>query len=108
MTITAKQLADGQLPNAAAALYTAPGATTVYIREIVLYNTDAAAVDCTLAFVEAVSGDTRVIAYVELGSKYTFHFNDPLVLDTGDAIEGDDGGGGGNLVDYTIYGATEA
>lgn len=107
MTITARQLADGQLPNAAAALYTAPGGTTVYIKEITLHNTNVATRACTLWFREAVTGDTRVIDYVELEQNYTHHCG-PLILDTGDSIRGDDDSAGGADVDYTIYGATEA
>jgi len=105
MAITAKQLADGQLPNANGDLYTSTGVTT-YIKNITLHNTDASAHTCTLRMLPS-AGVARVIISVDLGVGYTFYHPDPLVLDTGDKLQGDDGGAGGAVIDYSIYGATE-
>jgi len=110
MPIAGRQLASGQLPNASAALYTAPGATTTYVSSIILFNTDGAnAHACTLQVNPAGAPPARIVCYVELGPNYTTHVtsSEKIVLDTGDALEGDDGGAGGNVVDYTIYGGEQ-
>jgi hypothetical protein len=105
MAITAKQLADGQLPNANGDLYMSTGVTT-YVKNITLHNTDASAHVCTLKMLPS-AGVARVIASVNLAAGYTFYHTDPLVLDSGDKLQGDDGGAAGNKIDYSIYGATE-
>ena len=91
MTITAKQLADGQLPNAEGDLYTCPAGTTTYVKSITLHNTDAAAHTCTVLLLPS-GGVARVIIDVALGAGYTTYVETPLVLDAGDKIRGDDGG----------------
>ena len=105
MAITAKQLADGQLPNANGDLYTSTGLIT-YIKNITLHNTDSVARTCTLRMLPS-GGAARIIARVELGIRYTLYLTEPMVLDSGDKLQGDDGGAGGDKIDYSIYGATE-
>lgn len=106
MAIAAKQLADGQLPLAEAALYTAPGATTTYIKSIICCNTGAAARTINL-YVRPSAGTSRRIVPKDLSLDVgdTLYLDDPLVLDTGDAIRGD--ASAATEVDYTIYGAEE-
>ena len=104
MSVTAKQLADGQLPNSDGALYTAPGSTTTYVTSMILHNTSAAAVTCTLRM-KPSGGTARVIGYVSLGAHETYLHNERLVLDTGDAIRGV--AGTAAVIDYSIYGAEE-
>jgi len=104
MAITAKQLADGQLPAAQGDLYTSTGVIT-YIVSIVLHNTNTTTENCTL-WVLPSGGTARVIAYVELGADETFYFNERRTLDSGDKIQGD--ATNATQVDYSIDGATEA
>lgn len=106
-TIQAKQLANGQLPNAAGTLYTVPASTTTYIKSITLHNTDTVTRTCTIWFKEAVSGNTRILIYIELETLYTHYRLVPTVLDAGDSIEGDDDSASSDKVDYTISGAEE-
>lgn len=107
MAITAKQLAEGQLPNAAAALYTVPADTTTYIKGMTLHNSDAATRTFTIWFRQAVTGNTRIIAYVALKSRYTYQHPVETVLDAGDSIRGEDDSAASDKVDYTISGAEE-
>lgn len=108
MAIQAKQLANGQLPNAAAALYTAPASTVTYIKNITLHNTNSVTRTCTLWFKEAVTGSTRIIIYVKLKTRYTFPHPVAVVLDAGDSIWGEDDSAASDKVDYVISGAEES
>lgn len=104
MTITVGSLADGQLPNANGDLYTSTGVTT-YVTTITLHNTDVATHTCTVRLLPS-GGAARVIGAVDLAASYTHYLEGPVVLDSADKLQGDDGGGGGNVVDYSIYGGT--
>jgi hypothetical protein len=42
MPFFAAPLADGQLPNAQAAIYTVPGGVTAYVKQVLFFNTNAA------------------------------------------------------------------
>jgi hypothetical protein len=107
MTITAKELADGQLPNARGDLYTVPADTIAYIKSITLHNTDTSAHDVTITKEPTGAGTERVIIGATLDAGDTFYFDEPTVMDATDVLRGDDGGGGGNVVDYTVSGAEE-
>jgi len=104
MTLTAKQLADGQLAASAAALYTAPASTTTYIKTITLDNTGAGANTCQL-WLTPSGGTARRLAYVTLQANESFTMGSSLALDTGDAISG--AATNANEVDYTVHGVEE-
>lgn len=104
MTITVGSLADGQLPNANGDLYTSTEVTT-YVKTIALHNTDSSTHTCTIRLLPS-GGVARVIGAVDLVASYTHYLNGPIVLETGDKLQGDDDGGGGNVIDYSIYGGT--
>ena len=107
MTITAKRLADGQLPAARGDLYTVPADTTAYIKSIKLHNTDSSAHDVTVTEEPTGAGTERVIISVTLDAGDTFYFDEPTVMDATDVLRGDDGGTG-SVIDYTVSGAEEA
>jgi hypothetical protein len=104
MTITAKALADGQLPTTKGALYTAPANTMTYVKSIVAHNTNAA--DQIVVLSVNRSGTSRVIARAVLGQNETLYYNAPLTLEADDAIEGVTTTA--SAVDYTISGAEES
>jgi hypothetical protein len=102
MTITAKQLADGQLAAAEGVLYTA--ASIAYVRSIVLQNRGSGSNACEL-WLRPSGGSSRRLSYAILSASYTQEWTAPLVLDVSDAIRG--AATSANQVDYTIYGAEE-
>jgi hypothetical protein len=104
--ITAKGLADGQLPSARGDLYTAPAGTIAYIKSITLHNTDLSAHTCTITKEPTGGGTERVIIDVELSAGDTFYFDESTILDATDVLRGDDGGTG-SVIDYTVSGAEE-
>lgn len=105
-TFTWKILADGQLPNAAAALYTCPATTETAIRKIFLTNVSGGSVNITIS-VRPSGGTSRVVidnmTLADENTRVTGNFT----LEAGDSIRGDDGGAGGAAVDYVILGAEE-
>jgi len=105
MPIAGRQLADGQLPNAEAALYTAPGGTITYVKSIVCANVHAANTNTVELFVRPSGGASRRIVRVPLEPSEQLYFNAPLALDTGDAIRGL--ATNAAEIDYTIYGGEE-
>ena len=107
MAITAKQLADGQLPIATGDLYTSPALTTAYIKSIILVNTDIVARTINL-YLLSVAGTARRIApvNVNLAAGAMYQEDIPIVLDAGDKIQGD--ASVAAVVDYIICGAQEA
>lgn len=105
MGIVGKQLADGQLPVAEGDLYTAPGATTTYIKSIICTNTHAANTNIVLLFLRPSAGTSRRLIKAPLGPDEQVYFNEALVLDTGDKIRGN--ATNVNEVDYVINGAEE-
>lgn len=88
MPITGRQLADGQLPNAEAALYTAPGGTITYVKSIVLTNVHAANTDTIELFLRPSAGVSRRLIKIPLAPSEQLYFDTPIALDTGDAIRG--------------------
>lgn len=107
MAITAKELADGQLPAARGDLYTVPADTAAYIKSITLHNTDSSSHDVTITKEPDGGGTERVIISVTLDAGDTFYFDEPTVMDATDLLRGDDGGTG-SVIDYTVSGAEEA
>jgi len=107
MTITAKELANGQLPATRGDLYTVPAATIAYIKSITLHNTGLSSYNVTITKEPGGAGTERVIISVVLDAGDTFYFDEPTVMDATDVLRGDDGGAG-SVIDYTVSGAEEA
>lgn len=101
-----KILADGQLANADAVIYTVPADTETAIRKITLTNVSGGVVNITVS-IRPSGGASRVIIDDQtLNDKYT-RVSGGHTLEAGDAIRGDDGGAGGAAVDYVVTGAEE-
>ena len=108
MAITAASLADGQVPGAQTALYTAPALTKAYVRTVKFYNTGGVTVTVT-ACVKRSGGTARIMAAISLATLESADLVDPdesWVLSAGDAIEAVSTTSA--VVDYTILGAEEA
>jgi len=104
-TFTIKALADGQLPAAAAALYTVPASTSTIIKTITISNTDSVTRTVNL-YINANGVNRRIIPQnLPMPQNYTWINNDELTLETGDMIQGD--ASAANVVDYTINGIEE-
>lgn len=106
MTITAKQLADGQLAAAETDMYTAPASTSTYVKSIICSNTNASTANTVSIYLQPSAGTSRRIAYASLNPGDTLYIEEALVLDTGDKIRGL--ATNATQVDYTICGAEEA
>ena len=107
MAITAKELADGQLPNAKATLYTCPGATATVIPKggIRLCNTDTSSRTVYL-FANPAGTSREIEDGLVLGSKFVYTNPDVITLEAGGLIEGY-----ADVVDkvtYVISGAEDA
>jgi hypothetical protein len=105
MAITAKQLADGQIPTVKTVIYTCPTGAIAYVKTIICQNVGANT-NTTALFLLPTVGASRTIAQVKLKANETLYFDEPLVLDATDAIQGL--ATNSLQVDYTIYGAEEA
>ena len=103
MGVTVKSLADGQLGDAKATLYTVPASTETIIKTITLVNTDTSARNVNL-YIKVSGGTSRRIIPkdCELGAGYMLVCDDELTLEAADVIEGD--ASVANVVDYTING----
>lgn len=87
MAFTAKSLADGQLPSSQGAVYTVPGSTKAYVRNLFLYNTNAASQTITL-WVKRSGGTARKFRTAALATDESADvLESPLVLSAGDSIE---------------------
>lgn len=107
MAITVKVLADGQLANAKATLYTVPGATVAYIKFLSVHNVSGGSENVEI-FVNT-SGTSRRIAYATLAANEgarVIDKDETLILDAGDLLEGRTTNA--TSVDYVITGAEEA
>ena len=105
-TITARQLADGQLANSIGTLYTATS-VIAYVKSIVYVNTGAGT-NLVNLYVKPSGGTARriIAKNTSLLTNEAMEFDVPIVLDSGDLISGD--ATSATEVDFTIYGATEA
>lgn len=107
MAIAIKVLAQGQLANAKATLYTVPAVTSAYVKFFSVLNVAATAQNVEI-FVNT-AGTSRQIAYVTLAPNHSARIIDKdeaLTLETGDLIEGLSTSA--TSVDYVITGAEEA
>lgn len=106
MTIAVKVLADGQLGNAKATLYTVPALTKAYVKFFSVMNVSAGTENVTI-YVNT-SGTSRKIVYATLGVDEGARIVDKdeaITLEAGDLIEGFSSNA--TSVDYVITGAEE-
>ena len=93
MTITVKNLGNGQLPDNQGTLYTAPASTSTIMMSIVLTNTNTTAEVVSLWYLKA-SGTARALiedySIPENGSDLgsTFVFDTKVTMGAGDEILG--------------------
>jgi hypothetical protein len=104
MAFTAKVLADGQLPSSKGTLYTVPGATATYIRQIRVFSTGSAQ---TVVIYFNTSGSSRRYGQWVLETNESADvLTEPLLLQAGDLIEGQSTSA--TTVDYVVTGVEEA
>lgn len=87
-TFTPNVLAEGQIPNAQAAIYTVPAATSAYLKSLVVKNTNA--VVQTVRILINVSGTPRAWKQAQLAIDEYAEFLDAgetLELPTGASVE---------------------
>ena len=103
MTTVIKSLADGQLADAKATLYTTPAATQTIINRITLVNTNSSGESINLYF-KASGGTSRRITPKDytLAVDALFIMDDVITLEAADIIEGDTTTG--SKVDFVISG----
>jgi len=102
MAITAKSLADGQLPSSKGTLYTSAGIT--YVRFIRCHNTSAVNTETVIIYLNRGTG-SRIIMYSDsLGPHYTMGDEPYLTMAAGDTLEGVSTHA--SNTDYVITGAT--
>ena len=103
MAFAPKLLAEGQLAIVKTAVYTAPGATSAYVRTIKLFNTNA--ITQTIN-VYISTGTSRQTYRLSLQQNETGYIDDRITLETGDLIEADTTTA--TAVDFTVHGVEEA
>lgn len=105
MIFVVGSLADGQLPAAKAALYTATAVKAI-IHKITVVNTDSSARTFNL-YRKRAAGTSKLItpANCSLGVGYLAETEKPFTLSAGDSIEGD--ASVALKLDYTINGVEE-
>jgi hypothetical protein len=109
MAITAKSLADGQLPIAKTTLYTCPASTQAIIRQIRCTHVSGAATTETVRlYLKVSAGTSRLIGRGMIDQDEQFHVltdSESYSLEAGDVIEGLTTTA--TTVDYTIVGAEQ-
>lgn len=107
MTITIKQLANGQLPNSTGDLYTVPAVTTALIKSITLVNTNTTTEAVNLYVLKASGTARRIIPKAtSLAAGYLLVADDNYTLGAGDKIQGDTTTA--SKVDFVVSGVEEA
>jgi hypothetical protein len=102
-TYAPKVLADGQLPAAKGTLYTSPGSTSTYTKQLRVFSTGAAQ---TIIIYLNTSGTSRKFYQVVLeANECADVFDEPIQLETGDLIEGQSTNAA--TVDYVITGVQQ-
>ena len=87
MTDTYKTLSQSQLPNAAAAQYTVPGATQAIVRSIVLVNTSASPVTVSL-FVNGSAASNKILDTYTIPANTRVELNGIITLAATNTIQG--------------------
>lgn len=87
MTDTYKVLSQSQLPNAAAAQYTVPGATQAIVRSIILVNTSASPVVVSL-FVNGSAASNKILDAYTIPANTRIELNGIITLAATNTIQG--------------------
>jgi hypothetical protein len=87
LTDTYKVLSQSQLPNAAAAQYTVPGATQAIVRSIVLVNTSGSAVTVSL-FVNGSAASNKILDSYTIAANTRVELNGIITLAATNTIQG--------------------
>ena len=104
-TKSPKVIAEGQLSDSKATLYTVPASTSAYVSKMVFLNTSATP-QTVEVFLKPGATSRRIIYVTTLQQYETIIWSSGIVLETGDLIEGNSTTV--NVVDYVIMGVTEA
>lgn len=100
----AKVLAEGQLPSSKGTLYTVPGATKGYVRQMRIFSTGAA--QTIIIYLKPGSTSRKQIQFVLSTNESADVFSETIELEAGDLIEGETTDAA--TVDYVITGVEEA
>ena len=106
-TFTAKTIADGQLATSEGDIYLVPGATKGYVKQVTLYNTNAAQ-QTIYVFIKRSGGTSRCIRRFVIDQYESVDLvddGDTLELSTGDAIRAYTTTA--TAVDYVVMGVEE-
>ncbi len=87
MTDTYKVLSQTQLPNAAAAQYTVPGATSAIVRSIILVNTSGSPVTVSL-YVNGSANSNKILDTYSIPANNRIELNAVLTLAATNTIQG--------------------
>lgn len=101
MTDTYKKLFQGQLPSAAAAQYTVPGATQAIIRTVVLVNTSGSPVVVSL-FTDGSANSNKILDSYTIPANTRIELNSVMTLGAAGAIWGV--AGTAAVVTMTLFG----
>jgi hypothetical protein len=103
-TFTGKSLADGQLPNSKGTLYTVPGSTVAYVKQINVFNTNTTAETVTIYIKPGAT--SRSVRQMVLQPNETGTVDGPFILPAAALIEGVTTTA--SKVDYVITGVEES
>lgn len=101
MTDTYKVLSQTQIPNAAAAQYTVPGATQSIVRSIVLCNTSASPVTVSL-FVNGAAASNKILDTYSIPANTRVELNAVMTLAATNTIQAV--AGTAAVVTMTVFG----
>ena len=89
MTLTIKNLGNGQLPNTTGDLYTVPAATSAIVKSIIITNTNTTTEYFTIYFLKT-SGTARAITPVSfaLYANASYPITELITLAANDKIQG--------------------
>lgn len=100
---TIKNLGEGQLAAAKAAIYTVPGSISAVVLNIVLVNTDVAVRAVNLYYKKSGGTSRRLLPQnTALGIGLKLTMEERITMGAGDAIEGD--AAAATVVDYVVNG----
>ena len=106
MAVSIKALADGQLADSKAALYTVAARTEAIINSITLVNTDSVTRTVNLYVKRDGSNSRRIIPKdLSLVAGASLEHNSVVTLEAADVLEGD--ASAADVVDYVINGVEE-
>lgn len=104
-TFTAKLLAEGQLATSWAAIYTVPASTAAYIKDIWVFNTNAAAQTIEIRINGSGTGRKRTRLTLNINESADILEGNGFTLEAGDSIEAQTTTA--TAVDYTVHGVQE-